>query len=221
MADAYRPLRSSWCARPTRIASSRRCSRRRNARARAVCALCLQRRDRARARAARASRCRARSGCNGGATCSSGARRRRGAANPVAAALLDTSCATACRSQLLIDLIEARSFDLYDDPMPTLAALEAYAAQDLVGADRLAARILRRRDARHRRGSAARRHRLCHRRTAARVSAACRARASSIVPLDLLERHGARAEDMSAGHATRRAARGAGRDARRGAAAIS
>jgi phytoene synthase len=47
-------------------------------------------------------------------------------ANPVAAALLATVERYHLRRELLLDLVEARRFDLYEDPMPTLADLEAY-----------------------------------------------------------------------------------------------
>lgn len=46
--------------------------------------------------------------------------------NPVAAALMATIMRFGLSAEPLLDLIEAHSFDLYDDPMPTLAALEAY-----------------------------------------------------------------------------------------------
>ena len=47
--------------------------------------------------------------------------------NPVAEALLDTIVRFNLDKDRLLALIEARSFDLYDDPMPSEAALEAYA----------------------------------------------------------------------------------------------
>jgi 15-cis-phytoene synthase len=55
-----------------------------------------------------------------------GERAGEAAANPVAAALLDTIARCSLPVAPLIALIEARAFDLYDDPMPTLEALEAY-----------------------------------------------------------------------------------------------
>jgi phytoene synthase len=48
-------------------------------------------------------------------------------AHPVARALLDTIAARALASEPLARLIDAHAFDLYDDPMPSLAALEEYA----------------------------------------------------------------------------------------------
>jgi 15-cis-phytoene synthase len=48
------------------------------------------------------------------------------AGNPVAGALVDTISRFNLPKAELLALIEARSFDLYDDPMPTEAALENY-----------------------------------------------------------------------------------------------
>src|ERR1700752_2583094 len=55
-----------------------------------------------------------------------GERSGEAAANPVTAAILDTIGRFDLPRAPLLDLIEAHSFDFYDDPMPTLAALEAY-----------------------------------------------------------------------------------------------
>src|SRR4051794_11807842 len=56
-----------------------------------------------------------------------GERAGEAAANPVAEALLDILARFQLLVAPLLDLVEAHSFDLYDDPMPTLAALEGYA----------------------------------------------------------------------------------------------
>lgn len=48
------------------------------------------------------------------------------AANPVAAALMETVARFALPTERLLDLIEAHAFDLYDDPMPDFGVLEAY-----------------------------------------------------------------------------------------------
>jgi 15-cis-phytoene synthase len=48
-------------------------------------------------------------------------------ANPVAAALVETIASCAVPTQRLIALIDAHSFDLYDDAMGSLADLDAYA----------------------------------------------------------------------------------------------
>jgi phytoene synthase len=48
------------------------------------------------------------------------------AAPPVAAALIDTAAEFDLPRDEMTALLEARVFDLYDDPMPTVAALEDY-----------------------------------------------------------------------------------------------
>lgn len=63
-------------------------------------------------------------------------------AHPVAAALRAVIDQFRLPVAPLIDLIEARSFDLYDDPMPTLTALEGYAAKTSSALIRMAAAIL-------------------------------------------------------------------------------
>ncbi|OYY12706.1 MAG: phytoene/squalene synthase family protein [Rhizobiales bacterium 35-68-8] len=49
--------------------------------------------------------------------------------HPVAAALLDLLGRTDIPKGALLNLIEARTFDLYDDPMPSLNDLEGYAGE--------------------------------------------------------------------------------------------
>ena len=56
-----------------------------------------------------------------------GERAGEAAANPVSAALLEAVAEGGLPRRPLLDLIEARGFDLYDDPMASLAALEGYA----------------------------------------------------------------------------------------------
>ena len=51
---------------------------------------------------------------------------RQGGGNPVAAALIDTIARFNLDPERLLALIEARSFDLYDDPMASEDALEGY-----------------------------------------------------------------------------------------------
>jgi phytoene synthase len=63
-------------------------------------------------------------------------------ANPVAAALIETVRRFALPVPTLLDLIDAHTFDLYDEPMATLADLERYAAATSAGALRLAALML-------------------------------------------------------------------------------
>ena len=50
-------------------------------------------------------------------------------ANPVAAALDDTIVKFRLPRQSLVDLIDARIFDLYEDPMPSLNDLEGYCGE--------------------------------------------------------------------------------------------
>ena len=70
-----------------------------------------------------------------------GERAGEAAANPVAAALTETIARFALSRVRLLDLIEAHAFDLYDDPMPTCEALEAYARHTSGTVFDLAARI--------------------------------------------------------------------------------
>ena len=63
-------------------------------------------------------------------------------ANPVAAALLATMEQYHLRREVLLDLIEARRFDLYEDPMGTLDDLEAYLRRTSSSLFSLAALIL-------------------------------------------------------------------------------
>ncbi len=71
-----------------------------------------------------------------------GARDSEALSHPVAAALIDTSAKFALPATIFDDLLEARTFDLYDDPMPTLGDLEAYCRQTASALFRLAALIL-------------------------------------------------------------------------------
>jgi 15-cis-phytoene synthase len=63
-------------------------------------------------------------------------------ANPVAAALLTTIERYRLSSAKLVDLIEARRFDLYDDPIATVVDLETYASKTSSALFALAAQIL-------------------------------------------------------------------------------
>src|SRR5712691_11586453 len=69
-----------------------------------------------------------------------GARPGEAGAHPVAAALLDAMVRHELPATTLLDLIEARAFDLYDDPMPTLAAFEGYGRRTSSGLIELCAR---------------------------------------------------------------------------------
>lgn len=63
-------------------------------------------------------------------------------AHPVADALLDTVARYDLPREEVAALAEAHVFDLYDDPMPTLAALEDYCRATVAAPMRWAARIL-------------------------------------------------------------------------------
>ena len=63
-------------------------------------------------------------------------------ANPVAAALLDAINRHSLPRQTFFALIDARVFDLYDDPMPTVNDLEGYAGETSSALIRLGALIL-------------------------------------------------------------------------------
>ncbi|HEY0145133.1 MAG: phytoene/squalene synthase family protein [Methylovirgula sp.] len=66
----------------------------------------------------------------------------RGGDAPVAAALVDTVERFRLPREKLISLIDARLFDLYDAPMPSVTALESYAAATAGSLFQLAAFIL-------------------------------------------------------------------------------
>lgn len=63
-------------------------------------------------------------------------------AHPVAAALLDTVKRYRLPIAPLTNLIDARTFDLYDDPMPSLRDLEGYAGETASALIRLACIVL-------------------------------------------------------------------------------
>jgi len=127
-----------------------------------------------------------------------GERSGEAAANPIAAALRDTIARCALPAEPLRDLLEARAFDLYDDPMPTLAALEAYARKTSSAVFWQAARICG--------GATAAVEQAAEHAGAAlaitdllRHFARHASRRQVFVPLELLQRHGARVEDVTAG----------------------
>jgi phytoene synthase len=63
-------------------------------------------------------------------------------ANPVAAALEDAIVTRRLGRQPFVDLIDARVFDLYDDPMPRVNDLEGYCGETASSLFRLASLIL-------------------------------------------------------------------------------
>ena len=62
--------------------------------------------------------------------------------NPLAAALLDAIAAYQLPTAPLVKLIEARRFDLYQDPMPDLASFEGYAGETVSVLYQLATMVL-------------------------------------------------------------------------------
>jgi 15-cis-phytoene synthase len=72
----------------------------------------------------------------------SGERGEEAGANPAAAALLATIAQYRLATGPLLDLIEARRFDLYDEPMTDIAELETYAKQTSSAVFAMAAQIL-------------------------------------------------------------------------------
>ena len=71
-----------------------------------------------------------------------GERAGEAAANPVAGSLLATLARHRLAAAKLIDLVEAHRFDIYDEPMPTLEALQSYASNTDGAIFDYAARIL-------------------------------------------------------------------------------
>jgi 15-cis-phytoene synthase len=125
-----------------------------------------------------------------------GERAEEASANPVALALLATIERHRLAADTLTDLIEARRFDLYDEPMASLADLDAYVGRTSSAVFALAARILV--DA------------TCDTVTAPAgrayaVAALLRsfplhaARRQLYVPMEMLSRHRVRIEDIFAG----------------------
>ena len=115
----------SWCAPTILSATHRRCSCRRPSAAR--CWRSMPSMSRYPGCASRsASRCRAKCGCNGGPTC------WRAPAMAASRAIRSrpNCCWRSGTARLPVErlsrLIDEHQFDLYNDPMPTMAALEGY-----------------------------------------------------------------------------------------------
>jgi 15-cis-phytoene synthase len=128
-----------------------------------------------------------------------GARPQEAIAHPVAAALLATMTGFDLSRGALLDLIEARTFDLYDDPMPTLADLEIYARSTSSTLIELAIRILGGDPPLDIAGPAG----IAYAITGLLRSLALHAsRRQLFVPMEALQRHGARVEDVLAGRSS-------------------
>ena len=130
-----------------------------------------------------------------------GTRPGEAAAHPVAATLLETVARFGLSSETLADLIEARAFDLYDDPMPTLAALAAYGRRTASGLIELAAQVLDRAHAGL--GDAAGPAGIAYATTGLlRAFARHASRGQLYLPADVLARHGVTTSDVFAGRVT-------------------
>jgi len=123
-------------------------------------------------------------------------------ANPVAAALLATIARYGLQRDALQALLEARRFDLYDEPMTTLAALDDYGEGVSSGLIALAARVLAG-------GEESGIDALVrHAGLAQAITGLLKAfpihaaRGQLYVPLEVLERHGAGEQDVRGGSAT-------------------
>jgi 15-cis-phytoene synthase len=131
-----------------------------------------------------------------------GAGRGEVEAHPVAAALRNVVVRYRLPPRILLELIDARSFDLYDEPMASLPYLERYAAQTSSALLELAARILG--DGRDLGTSDLTRHAGIAYAMAGLLRALPihAARGQLYLPADLMERHGAQSIDVFAGRAT-------------------
>lgn len=122
--------------------------------------------------------------------------------NPVAAALLDAIARYCLPQQVLVDLLDARTFDLYDDPIPSVAALEGYCGETSSILLRLASLIIA--DGGDSGGGDA----PGHGGVAYGIAQVLRALPWSarlgqvFVPVDMLQRHGATREDIVLGRNT-------------------
>ena len=124
------------------------------------------------------------------------------AAHPVAAALRASIARYRLPHERLKALIEARRFDLYDEPMRTLADLEAYADGASTSLIALAAQILaagEQPDIRMLSHHAGLAHAFAGLLAAFPIHAA---RGQIFLPLEILARHGATREQMLGGQAT-------------------
>jgi phytoene synthase len=123
-------------------------------------------------------------------------------AHPVAAAIRDVVVRYRLPPKALADLIDARTFDLYDAPMPDVAYLDRYAVHTSAALIDLAARILR--DGREPDIDTL----AGHAGVAYAISGLIRAlplhtsRGQIYLPADLMQRYGAQPADVLAGKAT-------------------
>jgi phytoene synthase len=123
-------------------------------------------------------------------------------ANPVAAALLDTIARFDLPKAPLLELIFARAAGLYGEPMDSVAALEACTKATCSNLLRLAALILDGEEL------AASREAATHAGIAYGITGLIRAlpwhraRGQVFIPVEILQAHGAKREDLATGHAS-------------------
>jgi phytoene synthase len=131
-----------------------------------------------------------------------GAGEREAASHPVMAALREVVVRYRLPPATLMALIDARAFDLYDEPMPSFGDLEAYAGCTSSALMALAARILC--DGRNPGTDDLARHAGIAYATTGLLRALPihAARRQLYLPADVMRRHGARPEDVFAGKAT-------------------
>ncbi len=128
-----------------------------------------------------------------------GERSGEAAANPVAAALLATIQRYNLVAESFNTLIEARRFDLYDEPMARLSDLEAYARQTGSALIGFAARVLAGADVE----SAAAPAGMAHAMTSVLSAFPHHARRGQLfLPIEVLSRHGVSPEDIFAGRSS-------------------
>ncbi len=124
------------------------------------------------------------------------------AGNPVAAALIETIGLNALPRAALVNLIDARVFDLYNDPMPSLTDLEGYAGETASALMQCGALIL---SGGEDPGSA---DASGHAGVAQAITALLAAlpwharRQQLYLPADLMAKHGVSADDIFAGRTT-------------------
>jgi 15-cis-phytoene synthase len=128
-----------------------------------------------------------------------GERDGEAAANPVAAALLASIERYCLPADELIALVEARRFDLYDEPMATLDELETYAGKTSSVLFSLASRILSGTDAEAAAEPAGRAHALARLMRTLPVHAA---RHQLYLPGELIARHAVKVADIFAGRSS-------------------
>ncbi|MDR7038413.1 phytoene synthase [Methylobacterium sp. BE186] len=120
-------------------------------------------------------------------------------ANPVAAALEDAIVRRRLGRQPFVDLIDARVFDLYDDPMPRVNDLEGYCGETASSLFRLASLVLS--DGAEPGGAAAAGHAgVAYGITGLLRALPWHARAGQVyLPADILREHGVTREDIVTG----------------------